>query len=68
MAGLSKQHEQGLVKHTDKIIELCGTDVALIDDPDCKLAPEAMRATLIAIRNNCMMIEDFIQKARESQK
>jgi len=65
MSGLSRQHETDLKVWTDKIIELTATDVAIIDDPDEDLARKAFRATLIAIRNNCMLIEDYIERQSE---
>lgn len=55
-------------KFTDKIIELCATDVAIIDEPKTDahchgLTQDAMRATLIAIRNNTILLEDVIERA-----
>ena len=70
MAGLSSAHEENIKKFTDKIMELCATDIAIIDDPDedMVLTPEAFRATLIAIRNNALMVEDFVESEREKYR
>ena len=66
------EFEREAGKLTDKIIELAATDVAKIDD--CILEDgedprtlwvivKSCRATLVAIRNNTILLEDAIKRA-----
>ena len=68
---MSARFEVQAKKFTDKIIELAATEVAKIDDcmfPNHKSIADLVtscRATLIAIRNNTLLLEDVVERAAE---
>ena len=67
MSGLSKRHEKDIKAFTDEIINLVGIHLMLMDDPDEIISPDTIRHTLTQIRNNAMLIEDYIERASESR-